>query len=64
MLQFAPTTDDLVLAVVICRMGEWTREFADSVKFTGDPVVSIPDVTEIDLGPHDEFVIIATDGLW
>ncbi|CAD7697979.1 unnamed protein product [Ostreobium quekettii] len=41
-----------------------TKEFADSVHFTGDPIVATPDVTELPLGDIDEFVIVATDGLW
>lgn len=43
---------------------QWTQEFADGVKFTKDPVVCTPDVTEIELKEDDEFVIIASDGLW
>eukprot|EP00803_Ostreobium_quekettii_P009136 evm.model.scf_558EXC.8 EVM.evm.TU.scf_558EXC.8 scf_558EXC:59871-62527(+) len=41
-----------------------SREFAAKVHFTGDPIVATPDVTELALGETDEFVIIATDGLW
>lgn len=47
-----------------CRTNQWTQEFADGVKFTKDPVVCTPDVTEIELKEDDEFVIIASDGLW
>ncbi|KAL3130276.1 hypothetical protein ABBQ38_008108 [Trebouxia sp. C0009 RCD-2024] len=43
---------------------QWSQEFADGVKFTKDPVVCTPDVTEIQLKEDDEFVIIASDGLW
>ena len=46
------------------RDNQWDQEFADGVKFTGDPVVATPDVTEIQLKDDDEFVIIASDGLW
>lgn len=42
----------------------WDKEFADTVRFTGDPVVSTPDVTEIALREDDEFIILASDGLW
>lgn len=45
--------------------GFWTREFADSVHFVGDPVISVPDVLEMSVcRDTDEFVIVATDGLW
>lgn len=47
-----------------CRTEQWSQEFADGVKFTKDPVVCTPDVTEIQLKEDDEFVIIASDGLW
>ena len=47
-----------------CRDEFWDQEFANSVKFTGDPVVATPDVTEIPLKEEDEFVILASDGLW
>lgn len=49
---------------VACRTEQWTQEFADGVKFTKDPVVCTPDVSEIELKDDDEFVIIASDGLW
>lgn len=32
--------------------------------FTGDPVTAQPDVTELALHDDDEFVIVASDGLW
>mmetsp|Transcript_825 Transcript_825/g.2499 ORF Transcript_825/g.2499 Transcript_825/m.2499 type:complete len:237 (-) Transcript_825:1715-2425(-) len=44
--------------------GYWTAEFAAKVNFTGDPVVAIPDVTEIEVEESDEFLIIASDGMW
>ncbi|DBA83228.1 TPA: hypothetical protein ACH3X2_006741 [Trebouxia sp. C0005] len=43
---------------------QWSQEFADGVKFTKDPVVCDPDVTEIQLKDDDEFVLVASDGLW
>ena len=42
----------------------WDQEFADGVHFTGDPVVATPDVTELDFHSEDEFIVLATDGLW
>ena len=32
--------------------------------FTGDPVTSMPDVTELALHDGDEFLVVASDGLW
>ena len=52
------------MALCTCRTEQWSQEFADGVKFTKDPVVCTPDVTEIQLNEDDEFVIIASDGLW
>ena len=46
------------------RDKQWDQDFADGVEFTADPVVAMPDVTEITLTDDDEFVIIASDGLW
>ena len=48
----------------LCRDNQWDQAFADSVNFTADPVVATPDVTELMLNDDDEFVIIASDGLW
>lgn len=44
--------------------GFWDRDFADRQSFTADPVIADPDVTELALQPDDEFIIIASDGLW
>lgn len=44
--------------------GLWTPDFAADVKFSADPVVATPQVTEVELVPEDEFLVIATDGLW
>jgi len=41
-----------------------TEDFASKVHFTSDPLVCTPDVTELELLPDDQFIIIATDGLW
>eukprot|EP00873_Tetraselmis_striata_P000418 jgi/Tetstr1/420682/TSEL_011768.t1 len=46
------------------RDGYWSQEFADSVKWSGDPVVATPDVSQIEITEEDEFMIIASDGLW
>lgn len=46
------------------RSDYWDQEFADSVNFIGDPVVANPDVVETAVQPDDEFLILATDGLW
>ena len=42
----------------------WDQAFADSVQWSGDPVVAEPDVCELDAEDTDEFVVLATDGLW
>lgn len=44
--------------------GAYTQEFIDKVNFKSSPVIATPDVTEIALGEHDEFLIVASDGLW
>ena len=45
--------------------GHWDADFAASVSFTADPVTSEPDVFELGLEPgSDEFLVVATDGLW
>lgn len=46
------------------RKGMWTPEFAAAHKFTSDPVIVEPDVTEVVFAPEDEFLLMATDGLW
>ena len=33
-------------------------------RFTGDPVTAQPDVTELALAGDDEFLVVASDGLW
>ena len=47
-----------------CRDEQWDQEFANNVNFKTSPVVAAPDVTEIPLKDDDEFVVIASDGLW
>ncbi|GIL79279.1 hypothetical protein Vretimale_16457 [Volvox reticuliferus] len=44
--------------------GYWDSEFAAQQSFSADPVVSTPDVTETLLTEGDEFLIVASDGLW
>lgn len=46
------------------KEGLWSQEFAEKASFSADPVIPTPDVTEIVLGDEDEFVIVASDGLW
>jgi serine/threonine protein phosphatase PrpC len=46
------------------EIGQWDQEFADSVHFSESPVIVAPDVTELKLEDDDEFVVIASDGLW
>ncbi len=33
-------------------------------RFSGDPVIPDPDVAQLALTEDDEFVVLATDGLW
>ncbi|KAK9825401.1 hypothetical protein WJX81_000526 [Elliptochloris bilobata] len=42
----------------------WDQGFADSIHFTADPVVARPDVIEAAVNEGDEFLILASDGLW
>lgn len=44
--------------------GMWTKKFAKAVKFKEAPVVVTPDVLEIPLEEQDDFLIVASDGLW
>lgn len=44
--------------------GRWTKEFAKSVNFKEPPVTAAPDVLEMSIEPTDEFLIVASDGLW
>ena len=46
------------------RKGMWSQEFADTHTFTSDPVIVEPDVTEVRFEAGDEFLLMATDGLW
>lgn len=52
-------------ACVACRRDEWwDAEFAAGVHFKGDLLVAVPDVVEAALQEDDEFLVLATDGLW
>jgi serine/threonine protein phosphatase PrpC len=43
----------------------WSQEFAAAARFSADPVVAEPDVLELPLrAGQDEFLVVATDGLW
>ncbi|NJM43092.1 MAG: hypothetical protein HC858_02200 [Brachymonas sp.] len=44
----------------------WDEEFAAGVKFTGDVVTAEPSVSVFPVSKEagDEFLVIATDGLW
>jgi hypothetical protein len=46
------------------RKGMWTPEFAGTHAFKSDPVIVEPDVTEVRFQADDEFLLMATDGLW
>ena len=47
-----------------CREGLWEEKLLKKAEFKGDLVLCQPDVTELALGDGDEFLILATDGLW
>lgn len=49
---------------MMLRLGYVTKEFAKNITFAGDPVVATPDVTELVLQDSDEFLIMASDGIW
>lgn len=44
--------------------GFWDGDFAAQQSFTSDPVIVTPDVSETILSEDDEFLIVASDGLW
>ena len=47
--------------------GAWSEEFArerEEAGFRADPVVPTPDVTALATTDRDEFVVVASDGLW
>merc|ERR1712129_569075 len=52
------------LLVTGVQDGMWSQKFADKQNITETPVVCTPDIVEMALTPTDEFVIVATDGVW
>eukprot|EP00892_Ulva_mutabilis_P004092 jgi/Ulvmu1/2054/UM120_0050.1 len=44
----------------------WDQDWADTAKFTSDPVIATPAVTQTAISEEagDEFLVVATDGLW
>lgn len=47
--------------------GAWSEDFALERKkngFSADPVIPTPDVTALATSDRDEFVVVASDGLW
>jgi serine/threonine protein phosphatase PrpC len=45
--------------------GSWPKDFAKSHAFASDPVIPLPDVSMVELdAAKDEFLVVATDGLW
>lgn len=46
------------------QKGSWPKDFAAKHKFKADPVIPVPDVSQVDFDDQDEFLVIATDGLW
>ena len=48
----------------ICSEQWWDQKFADSKHITGNLLEATPDVVEAAVREDDEFLILATDGLW
>eukprot|EP01025_Chloroclados_australasicus_P010621 TRINITY_DN1438_c1_g1_i17.p1 TRINITY_DN1438_c1_g1~~TRINITY_DN1438_c1_g1_i17.p1 ORF type:complete len:412 (+),score=57.97 TRINITY_DN1438_c1_g1_i17:2494-3729(+) len=46
------------------REGFWKQDFAEKAEFKSDPIISTPDITEIQITDKDQAVVVATDGLW
>ena len=42
----------------------WDADFAASRHFTCAPVIAEPDVLEMSVAGEDEFILVASDGLW
>lgn len=42
----------------------WDQAFANDIRFTADPVIVTPSVSTTQLTQEDEFIVVATDGLW
>jgi len=61
-MEFKRGLDKLLVDGVLEKM--WTKSFAKSVQFTAPPVVVTPDVMEVKIEDGDEFLVVASDGLW
>lgn len=60
--EFKRGLDELLVAGVMDK--SWTKRFAKTVNFTAAPVVATPDVLEHKFEADDEYLIVASDGLW
>ena len=52
------------MTLVGCSEEWWDQKFADSRSITGNLLEATPDVVEAPVQGDDEFLILATDGLW
>jgi len=43
---------------------QFRNSFSTVQKFSSDPIIVIPDIAQHELGPDDELLVVATDGLW
>eukprot|EP00244_Chara_vulgaris_P011516 TRINITY_DN572_c0_g1_i1.p1 TRINITY_DN572_c0_g1~~TRINITY_DN572_c0_g1_i1.p1 ORF type:complete len:278 (-),score=46.90 TRINITY_DN572_c0_g1_i1:910-1677(-) len=46
------------------RHGRWTKKFVTRLNLRGEWLTAEPEILYIDLSDDDEFVILASDGLW
>ena len=53
-----------LIKCALCSEEWWDQEFADSKDITGNLLEATPDVVEAPVREDDEFLILATDGLW
>uniref|UniRef100_A0A7S0R6Q1 PPM-type phosphatase domain-containing protein n=1 Tax=Pyramimonas obovata TaxID=1411642 RepID=A0A7S0R6Q1_9CHLO len=60
--EFKRGLDELLVAGVMDK--SWTKKFAKTVNFAAAPVVATPDVLEHKFEADDEYLIVASDGLW
>ncbi|KAL5736929.1 hypothetical protein ACOSQ2_031717 [Xanthoceras sorbifolium] len=44
--------------------GRWTEKFISRVKLNKDLVIALPDIFQVSLGSDEEFLLLASDGLW
>ncbi|XP_078429123.1 thylakoid-associated phosphatase 38 [Wolffia australiana] len=61
-IRFKTKKEEMLEKGVIER--RWSQKFVSRVQFKGDLVTAVPDVYEVDLGTDDEFILLASDGLW